>query len=145
LLSPILDRDARSTPPPPATTSPIEGALAKAGALLVDLAEQATKLGVFVADHPTASTLAGSLCRRADLARQIGKRIAVSLETDESDATTLVNDAILALDGVAVDVEYAAELASETKIKNQIARARLAVTTAGCAIDEARHAVAKQG
>ncbi len=54
---------------------------------------------------------------------------------------TQVNDAILALDGIAVDVEYTIELGGDVKVKNQIARARLAITTTGSAIDEARQAI----
>lgn len=147
LPSAILDKSTSNSASPEMIErrgDPVRAALAKAGTLLLDLAEQSMKLGVFVADHASARTLAGSLCRRAELARQIGRRLAVTFETDPSDATTLVNDAILALDGVAVDVEYAMDLAAQAKIKNQIARARLAVTMAGCAIDEARRALAAQ-
>lgn len=143
----ILDPHAPTSASPVAADGPVDpvrAALAKAGTLLLDLAEQAMKLGVFVADHAAARTLAGSLCRRAELARQLGRRLAVTFETDESDATTLLNDAILALDGLAVDIEYACEHRDESKIKNQIARARLAVTMAGCAIDDARRVMAAQ-
>lgn len=139
-----LAKDATLSAPHDGPVDPVRAALAKTGTLLIDLADQATKLGVFVADHASARTLAGSLCRRGELARQIGRRLAVSFDADESDATTLVNDAILALDGIAVDVEYATELAGEARIKNQIARARLAVTMAGCSIDEARRVMAAQ-
>ena len=123
---------------------PVLGALAKVGTLLLDLAEQAMKLGVFIADHDMVRTLVGSLCRRAELVRQIVRRLAVPADDRDGDATTLLNDAILSLDGVAGDVEYASELAGEVKIKNQIARARLAVTMAGCSIDEARRVMAAQ-
>jgi hypothetical protein len=143
LPPPTLDDSAS-----PSAPNAVRTALAKAGTLLVDLADQALRLGVFMADHDSARTLAGSLCRRAEVARQIGRRLALRPmpphDADECDATTLVNDAILALDGVAFDVEYASELASERKIKNQIARARLAVMTAGGAIDEVRRVVAAQ-
>lgn len=122
---------------------PVLVALVKAGNLLVDLADQALKLAVFIADEERARSLSGSLCRRAELTRHIGRKLALSSDSG-GDPTTLVNDAILALDGVAIDVEYASELGHEVKIKNQIARARLAVTTAGCAIDDARHVLAAQ-
>lgn len=150
MLSPsTVAKDASfPAPEPPAgvRVDPVLGALAKAGTLLLDLAEQAMKLGVFIADHDTARTLAGSLCRRAELARQIARRLALPADDGDGDgdATTLLNDAILSLDGVAGDVEYASELAGEVKIKNQIARARLAVTMAGCSIDEARRVMAAQ-
>ncbi|MEZ4298717.1 MAG: hypothetical protein R3B70_27450 [Polyangiaceae bacterium] len=123
---------------------PVRSSLAKAGTLLLDLSDQAMKLGVFIADHDTARTLAGSLCRRAELTRHLGRRLAISYESEEADATTLLNDAILALDGVAVDVEYAAEVSTEAKIKNQVARSRLAVTMAGCAIDDTRRVLRAQ-
>jgi hypothetical protein len=145
LSPPFLGKKALLDASPDAAegpADPVRGALAKAGTLLLDLADQALRLGVFVADHEAARTLAGSLCRRAELARRIGRRLAVPGDKGDIDASMLFNDAILALDGVAVDVEYASELASESKIKNQVARARLAVTMAGCSIDEARRVLA---
>ncbi|MBK8258872.1 MAG: hypothetical protein IPK82_40215 [Polyangiaceae bacterium] len=123
---------------------PVRSALAKAGVLLLDLADQATKLGVLVADLAAARTLAGSLCRRAELARQLGRRLAISPSTENVDSQSLVNEAILALDGIGIDVEYAADFSVESKIKNQVARSRLAVTMAGCAIDDARRVIAAQ-
>lgn len=141
----ILDQNPSNTAPPGASpVDPVAAALGRAGALLMDLAEQAMKLGVFVADHTPSRALAGSLCRRSELARQLGRKLVTSSDSKESDATTLLNDSILALDGVAVDVEYASELAAHVKIKNQVARARLAVTMAGCAIDEVRRVAAAQ-
>lgn len=145
LPQPILDKNASekaAVEPCADRVDPVLSALAKAGTLLLDLSDQALKLGVFVADHEPSRILAGSLCRRADLARQIGRRLAVPSGRNDEDAVTCLNDAILALDGVAVDVEHAGELASHVKIKNQVARARLAVTMAGCSIDEARRVIA---
>ncbi len=122
-------------------TDPARLALSKAGTLLVDLAEQATRLGTLLAESARAKNLAGGLCRRAELARLLGRKLAFFSDPGALATAALVNDAILALDGVAVDVEYGADFAGDVKIKNQVARARLAVTMAGCAITDARHAI----
>ncbi len=116
--------------------------LTKAGILLVDLAVQATKLASFIAENESARQLAGSLCLRAEGARSLGRKLALSPESTGDQIGTLLNDAILALDGVAIEVEYASEVNRDIKVKNQVARARLAVTTAGTAIDDARRAFA---
>jgi len=134
--------DAPREPRPDDRIDPLRAALVKAGTLLVDLADHTSKLAGFVAEHPAARALAGSLGRRAELALQLGRRLALFSDSRAAATTTIANDAILALDGVAVDVEYAAELGGDVKIKNQVARARLAVTTAGCAIDDARRVIA---
>ncbi len=138
-----LVTDLESAPPPAAekTADPARDALAKAGALLVDLADHATRLATLLAESARAKNLAGGLCRRAELARLLGRKLAFFSDPRALTTAALVNDAILALDGVAVDVEYAADFAGDVKIKNQVARARLAVTTAGCAIGDARHAI----
>ncbi len=120
---------------------PVSFALAKAGTLLVDLADQAMKLALFLSEVERGRSLAASLSRRAEVARQTGRKLVLFADPGGDAAMSHVNDAILALDTVAVDVEYAAEIASDVKMKNQIARARLSVTTAGSAIDEARSAV----
>lgn len=127
---------------PPAPPEPARAALIKAGTLLVDLADQAMKLAALVAEHPRSRSLAGTLCRRAEAMRQIGRKLALFCDPKALSTATLMNDAILALDGVALDVEYSAELGAEVRIKNQVARSRLAVTVAGCAIDEARRSSA---
>lgn len=121
---------------------PLRTLFVKAGTLLVDLADHTSKLAGFVAEHVGARAMAGSLGRRAELSRQLGRKLALFTDPRATATMAVVNDAILALDGVAVDVEYAAELGADVKIKNQVARARLAVTTAGCAIDDARRAIA---
>lgn len=123
---------------------PARAAVARAGALLADLADQATKLAGLLAEAGRSRNLAGGLSRRAELARQLGRKLAVSLDPKALGTATLVNDAILALDGIAVDVEYAADFAGDVALKNQVARARLAVTTAGCAIEDALHALARR-
>lgn len=155
--------------PPMATSKDAPGgeaaasaAVARAGALLADLADQATKLAGLLAEAGRSRNLAGGLSRRAELARQLGRKLAVSTDASANDGAagragapfapnpralataTLVNDAILALDGIAVDVEYAADFAGDVALKNQVARARLAVTTAGCAIEDALHALARR-
>jgi hypothetical protein len=108
--------------------------------LLVDLADHATRLAGFLAEHAAGKTLAGDLCRRSDAARQLGRKLALSPAPTAVSTTALLNDAILALDGVALDVEHASEVAADVKVKNQIARARLAVTTSACAIEDIRRA-----
>lgn len=124
---------------------PARAALVKAGTLLVDLADQASRLAGLVAEQPKSKNLAGNLARRSELARQLGRKLALFSDPQSLSTGALVNDAILALDGVAVDVEYAAELGQDVKIKNQVARSRLAVTTSGSAIDDARRAIAGMG
>lgn len=116
-------------------------ALSRAGSLLVDLADQATKLAALLAESGRSKNLAGGLCRRAELARLLGRKLAVSADAKSLVTATLVNDAILSLDGIAVDIEYAADFAGDVQVKNQVARSRLAVTTAGCAIEDALHAL----
>lgn len=108
----------------------------KAGDLFVDLADQAVILAGLVAEHRGSRLLAGSMGRRAELLRQVGRALRTVAPNIEQ--VTLVNDAILALDAIAVDVELAGEVGSEVKLRNQVARARLAVTVAGSAIDDAR-------
>lgn len=156
--------EARSVSAAPGGEELSRTLVARAGALLVDLAEQATKLAALLAEAGRTKNLAGGLCRRAELARLLGRKLAVTKgatlrETGGSDddgrpgsgmsprdvvVATLVNDAVLSLDGIAVDVEYAADFAGTVALKNQVARARLAVTTAGCAIEDALHALAKR-
>jgi hypothetical protein len=134
---------ASSTDPtlPEESLDPVTFALAKAGTLLVDLADQAMKLALFLAEEERGRSLAASLSRRAELGRQTGRKLVLFVDPSGDSAMTQVNDAILALDGIAVDVEYTSELAGDVKVKNQIARARLAITTTGSAIDDARHAI----
>jgi hypothetical protein len=144
---PVIPPNFLVTEPPmindsPSAPEPARAALIKAGTLLVDLSDQATKLAGLLAEHPRARVLAGSLCRRAEAMRQVGRKLALFCDPKALSTATLMNDAILALDGVALDVEHAAELSGEVKIKNQVARSRLAVTVAGCAIDDARRASA---
>lgn len=117
-------------------------ALAKAGVLLVDLADHATQLATLLSDAARARNLAGGLGRRAELARALGRKLSLFSDSRTVTTTALVNDAVLALDGLAVDVEYGADFASDIRIKNQVARCRLAVVTAGSAINDARHASA---
>ncbi|MFO0592584.1 MAG: hypothetical protein U0441_33885 [Polyangiaceae bacterium] len=117
-------------------------ALAKAGVLLVDLADHATQLATLLSDAARARNLAGGLGRRAELARALGRKLSLFSDSRTVTTTALVNDAVLALDGLAVDVEYGADFASDIRIKNQVARCRLAVVTAGSAINDARHAAA---
>lgn len=128
----------------PAAADPASAAITRAGALLVDLADQATTLGGLLAQSGRSRTLAGGLCRRAELGRQLGRKLALSTDAKALTTATLVNDAILSLDGIAVDVEYAADFAGDVPLKNQVARARLAVTTAGCAIEDALHALSRR-
>ncbi len=139
--SPLNDVSAAAPSAEGGAADPAHDALHKAGALLVDLAEHATKLATLLAESARAKNLAGGLCRRAELVRLLGRKLAFFSDPKALTTAALVNDAILGLDGVAVDVEYAADFAGDVKIKNHVARARLAVTTAGCAISDARAAL----
>lgn len=121
---------------------PSRDAIAKVGLLLVDLADQATQLSTLLCDEARAKNLAGGLGRRAELTRLLGRKLSLFSDARVVSTTALVNDAILSLDGIAVDIEYAADFATETRMKNQVARCRLAVVTAGSAIHDARHVLA---
>lgn len=117
-------------------------AVARAGALLAELAEEATSLAGLLAEQGRSRNLASVLCRRAELAGQLGRKLARVADSRPIATTTLLNDAILSLDGIAVDVEYASDFANDVVLRNQVARARLAVTTTGCSLEDALRALA---
>ena len=137
----LAQASSTDTTVPEEPLDPVTFALAKAGTFLVDLADQAIKLALLLAEDDRGRSLAASLSRRSELARLLGRKLVLLVDPTGETAMTHVNDAILALDGVAVDVEYASEIAGDVKVKNQLARARVSVMAAGSAIDEARRAV----
>lgn len=137
----LAQASSTDTTVPEEPVDPVSFALAKAGTLLIDLADQAMKLALLLAEEERGRSLAASLSRRTELARQIGRKLVLLPDPRGEAAMTHVNDAILALDGVAVDVEYASEMAGDVKTKRQLARARVSITAAGSAIDDARNAV----
>lgn len=124
---------------------PARDSLAKVGLLLIDLADHATQLSTLLCDEARAKNLAGGLGRRAELTRLLGRKLSLFSDARTVSTTALVNDAVLALDGIAVDIEYASDFSAETRVKNQVARCRLAVVTAGSAIHDARHVLALRG
>lgn len=92
----------------------------------INLASLAFSLAVVVAQIPNAGLLSASVCRRAEWVLRVGRDLA------NGSNEARLNDAVLALDSIAADIEYAHDH------KADVQKARAAVTAAGRAIDEVR-------